>query len=486
MKAALTPRSRDSFDEPTSGFGIRTRPNEENLPVTQSEKQSKVQSRKRTGRGDPVDILVFLIPCLQFIEVQLIGVLNGSDLLLLVTFIALAFRGKIRIGLPAEKTFLVLGSLWLASQCVTDIVRHTAFADYARGWSNIGMTLVNFAVLWTLLYGRPRRLELYGWGLVVGTLLAIALNPDEVALGYPWKFGFAYPVTMGVFLLASQAKWRSRWPIAMIALMGVVNIASGSRNRGGACMAAAIYLLATDFLRKRGGGGPRLKVGTAVALAAAMVVSIGGIVWAYQYGASTGVFGEQARKKYEEQSSGKYGILLGGRTEMLASIPAVYDSPILGHGSWAKNRIYYIGEIRALALLGYKGATDISREELIDGLIPAHSYLLQAWVYGGIVSTLFWIWAFIFTTRSLMRVYPASVLLVPLAAFIAFSLLWDILFSPYGATGRILVPYYIVTLASCMSMVSLKAKQDAAAPPKKRISAPKRRAPAAFMPRPQL
>ena len=102
--------------------------------------------------GDSVDILVFLIPCLQFVQLQIVGVLNGSDLLLLGIFIIFALREQIRISTPDGKRLLVLGSLWLASQCVTDIVRHTAFADYARGWSNIGMTLVNFAVIWTLLY----------------------------------------------------------------------------------------------------------------------------------------------------------------------------------------------------------------------------------------------------------------------------------------------------------------------------------------------
>ena len=250
-------------------------------------------------------------------------------------------------------------------------------------------------------------------------------------------------------------------------------------------MAAAMYLFIADFLRKKAKAGTKLKAGTIVAFAALIVVSLIGIMRAYQYAATTGILGEDARKKFELQSSGKYGVLLGGRTELLASIPAVYDSPILGHGSWAKNRIYYIGEVRALALLGYKGATDISREELIDGLIPAHSYLLQAWVYGGILGAIFWAWVYVFIVRALMRIYPATVVLLPVAAFMAFSLFWDILFSPYGATTRIVVPYYIVTLASCMDMAPQKVTQVATAALKKRTSAPKRRVHAAFRPRPQ-
>ena len=453
--------------------------------MTPAENQNPAAIRKRTSSGDPVDTLVFLIPCLQCVQLKVVGVLNGSDLLLLATFIALAYRQTVRITTRVGRTILVLGLLWLASQCVTDIVRHTVFADYARGWSNIGLTLVNFAVIWTLLYGRPRRLELYGWGVVIGSLLTVTFSPSEFALDLPWKFGFSYPVTLAVFLFASRDRWRSRWPVAMIAMMGVINIASGSRNMGGACLAAAMYLFIVDFLRKRAKAGSKLKAGVVMALAASILAGAAGILWAYQYTASSGTLGEQAKKKYEEQSSGKYGILLGGRTELLASLPAVYDSPILGHGSWAKNRIYYIGEIRALALLGYKGATDISREELIEGIIPAHSYLLQAWVYGGILGALFWAWVYVFVVWALMRVYPATVVLLPVAAFMAFSLFWDILFSPYGATTRIVVPFYIVTLASCMDMVPQKAKQVATAALKKRIAAPKRRLHTAFTPRPQ-
>ena len=114
--------------------------------------------RKRSRGYNNVDILIFFIPCLRVFQVRLIGTLSGSDLLFLAVFLVLAIRGRIRIGSPAGKKFMLLCSLWLVSQCVTDIVRHSAFADYMRGWSNIGLTLVNFAVIYTLAYNRPRRL----------------------------------------------------------------------------------------------------------------------------------------------------------------------------------------------------------------------------------------------------------------------------------------------------------------------------------------
>ncbi len=87
----------------------------------------------------------------------------------------------------------------MASQIVTDIVRHSAFADYARGWTNIGLTLVNFAVVYTLLYGKRRRIVLYGWGMVVGSALRFIFIRDDIVASYPWKFGVSYPVTLTVF-----------------------------------------------------------------------------------------------------------------------------------------------------------------------------------------------------------------------------------------------------------------------------------------------
>ena len=91
-------------------------------------------------------------------------------------------------------------ALWLVSQVVTDVVRHSAFADYARGWSNIGLTLVNFAVFFSILYQKPRRMAIYGWGLVIGGLLDFWINPTKNMKDDPWKFGYAFPVCWAVFL----------------------------------------------------------------------------------------------------------------------------------------------------------------------------------------------------------------------------------------------------------------------------------------------
>ena len=438
--------------------------------------------RRRPKGIDPVDILVFLIPCLQLIRIRMVGVLDGSDLMMLAVFLYLAFRGRLRIATPVGKWTLFLCSLWLASQCVTDIVRHTAFADYARGWSNIGLTLVGLAVLWTLMYGRPRRLVFYGWGLVVGDLLYFFINPNEsMAGGAPgdaWKFGFAFPVSLGVFLLASRKECRGHWAITLAVLAGVVSMVEGGRNIGGECLAAAVYLVVTGFLRRKSGGSSKLKAGTVLALAASIILGIAGVLWAYRYAATAGILGQVAQETYEEESSGKYGVLLGGRTEILATFPAIYDSPILGHGYWAREPLYIILQNQALARLGYKTAWNIADEDLQEGFIPTHSYFFGAWVDGGILGAVFWGWIFVLTARALLRVYPGSAVLLPVVSFLGFLMLWEILFSPYGTPGRVTFPYSFVML---MTLLDTPFRKTVSVPASKM----KRKIRTALVPRPQ-
>jgi hypothetical protein len=428
-----------------------------NSAVIQPKNQKTSAIRKRSGSPDPIDTLVFFIPCLLFIHIKVVGVLDGSDLLMLAAFVYLAFCGKIRIATPAGKRLLVFGSLWLVSQIVTDIVRGSAFADYARGWSMIGLTLIGFAVLSTLLYEQPRRLVLYGWGLVTGGVLLFFLSPNDVSVGLPWKFGFAFPVSLAVFLVTSREKIRGHWPITLGALIGAINICLGARSQGEICLVAASYLFATRFLNAKRKTASKVKAGTILALVASVILGLAATAWAYQYAASAGILGAEARDKYELESGGKYGVLLGGRPDLLGALPAIYDSPILGHGSWARDWTYVKAERMALVLLGYKEPVLMTRDDFIAGVIPAHSYLLQAWVWAGIAGALFWAWVFVFTARTFIRIYPPTTPLLPLFSLIALSLLWEILFSPFGEEVRIIFPYYMVMVMTLSSLAPRKA-----------------------------
>jgi hypothetical protein len=420
-------------------------------PTQRNSTPANLSPRKNDG-GVYIDVLIFLIPALQFVRIKFIGVLSGSDILLLVSFIGLFLGGKIRIKERIGRNFLIVCSLWLLSQIVTDVIRHTAFKDYARTWSAIGLTLMVFSVMFSLLYSNPRRITIYAWGLVVGGLLASFINPSELVQDDIWKFGLSLPVTLSVLLVASRNDVRGLWPILLTAAIGIFNFNMGFRNQGEILLGAAFYIVLTRFVEKRAREHRVLNKSTVIAIAGSVLIGMIGIYSVYQYAAKSGKLGEDARAKYESQSSGEYGVLLGGRVEMLASVPAVIDSPILGHGSFAKDPKYLIMEQQALALLGYESAGDLDPESFEEGDIPTHSHLMGAWVSAGIVGGLLWGWIWLLAAKTLLRTYPPGIKLLPLASYAAFQLLWDILFSPYGAQMRLITPFYVVIIMNYLGI----------------------------------
>jgi hypothetical protein len=372
----------------------------------------------------------------------MIGVLTGSDLLFLLTFLYLAGRMRIWPAIPRARTFIVLCLLWLASQILTDLVRHTTFDPIARSWSNISITLAAFISLITLLCGRPRRIVIYGWGCALGGIIVYFVRPNDFAAAEPWKFGIGLPVTLGVILIASRKECRGVLAIQLCTIIGVVNVFMGFRSMGEFCLAAALYLVIMRSVRNKKSNALTLPTGMKLVIVVSLLLSAGGLAWAYQYAAGHGMLGEEAESKFNVQSAGKYGFLLGGRTEMLGSIPAIYDSPIIGHGSQAADPKYLLIMQESLAVLGYDQAAEGFEQTAEEGrnAIPVHSYFFGAWVWAGLLGAVFWGWVWTLPVRTLIRVYPGTLYILPLVAFAAFELLWDIPFSPYGTYSRITAP----------------------------------------------
>lgn len=389
-----------------------------------------------------MDVMVFLIPATQFFELKIVGRLFLSDmfLALILPILLLDYGQRLRARLPL--IFILLALLWLFGQVATDIVRATVFSDYVRGWAKIGFTLINFCALYLLLYGYQHRLTLYAIGLATGGLISYFVNPSPYAVDYPWKFGYGAPITwLLILLVVGIIKHRRMGPyIASGMLVGAatLNIFMGFRSLGGICFLAASYI----FLQVH--WGERLacvRTWQRQAFLIGLVLAASGVAVfkMYDYSARSGLLGKDAQELYESQAYGEYGLLLGGRSEVLVSSRAILDSPFLGHGSWAKDDQYSSLLIVLRRQAGYVGGADDEED-----LIPTHSHLLGAWVEAGLLGVIFWVWVLSLPVRVLLRPNREIDCMTPLTAFVAFLLIWDIFFSPYGAGLRFMTPYYVV------------------------------------------
>jgi hypothetical protein len=398
-------------------------------------------ARSATLRKDLLslgELFCFVAPLLQFVQIQLVGVLQGTDLVLLAALPIAVIRHPERLRQKPVPTILTLGIFWLISQMLTDFLRHSAPEDYLRGWSKIFLILVSFTVLWAVVCRSRRRFVLYGLGAALGGILTLYVHPSDQMIDSWWKFGLSGPVTLLVVIgVAYSSKHRYLGILLPLAALAVVHSFANTRSLAVLCLLTAIYSLFQMSAAERSAriGGARLAL-----LGGTVALAIVGFTVIYSYYAEQGAFGEYAERKLKAQT-GEGGLLLGGRSEILASGHAILDSPLLGHGSWARDPTYAAILAEDRAELGYKAFQGGKR----DDLIPAHSHIFGAWVEGGLAGAIFWLFVFVYAVRSLLRVSGSEPLL-PLFAFLGFVLTWDILFSPISPERRFVAPYYIAAM----------------------------------------
>ncbi len=384
------------------------------------------------------DVFCLLAPLLQFVRIQFGGVLQGTDLVLLAALPIAVVRHPGRLRQKPVPAILMLGVFWLSSQMLTDFVRHSAPEDYLRGWSRIILILVSFTVLWTVVCTSRRRFILYGIGTALGGILTLYIQPTDQMLDSPWKFGLAGSITMLVVIgVALCAQHRYLGIVLPMTILVVIHSFESTRSLAMICFVTAIYSLFQMSALKNEG---RLDGRRLVLLGGLVAAGIWGFTALYSHYALQGAFGEYARQKLEAQS-GVGGLLLGGRSEILASGQAILDSPLLGHGSWARDPTYSAILAENRREMGYKSF----QGGKVDDLIPAHSHIFGAWVEGGVLGAVFWLFVLVYAARSLMKVSGWEPML-PLFAFAGLILIWDVLFSPISPANRFVTPYFMTAI----------------------------------------
>lgn len=392
------------------------------------------------------DAFACLIPMLTFVEVEIVGRLFLPEILLLLMLpFLLIFRGHLLLE-PLPKRLILLGFIWLLSQIATDIIRDTPIEDWSRGVAKIIFLLLNFSSIYLYINGKMNRLFMFALGIALGQILMYRFNPNIFSEEYPWKFGYGYSITI-LIVLGAQLKLFSRkkfLSVVIILCSGVLNFYMDFRSLGLICALTGGFIFITKSVRF---GYRTLKRADAAKLILFGGIAIFVITSFYSYSVNEGWLGEKVQEKYVFQASGDMGLLLGGRSEILASSQAIIDSPIIGHGSWAKDPKYGDMMLYALNQHGYA-----LQGMLEDDLIPSHSYIMGAWVEAGLLGACFWLFALMLTIRCVAVCYQTNEAYVPLISFIAFNLLWNIPFSPFGAEARLFSAYDLSLMIVTISM----------------------------------
>jgi hypothetical protein len=423
----------------------------------------------RITKLNVLDTLAIAIALLWFVYVRVVGNLYISELLLFVIFMVIFKRNGHLLFEPLPKRILFFGFLWLFSQILTDLVRLTAFESMLKGWGSIVFFLVGFSALYMLISGNSRRLKLFIIAFALGGLLQCLIEPGYGFEEEPWKFGYGFSVLLLViFVVVWGIEKRILIPWlgeVILLMMGGLSIYLNGRALGGAMILAVLlfrfskvrlfqqmFLVRSNLIKK---------IGLFFAVTGAVFL----VLVSYQWAGESQILPEKAQYKYEfnkSSSLGPLGLILGGRSEMIASIPAVIDSPIIGHGSWAEGPKYraYMYEIEAIFGVDKKSEDRLKGFVESKDSIPAHSHLMQSWVWAGLLGAIFWVVVLKIIVDSAivsMRLPRAWSILI---LFVSVKAVWDILFSPFSSEMRLLWDWELILLLTVLTKQKKKSQSD--------------------------
>jgi hypothetical protein len=370
------------------------------------------------------------------------GQLYVGELLLFV-FLPFALRRSSKISRPTALLCLLIAfysgggiiSGVAAGDSTAEIVARTAAGAF------LGISVLVLQLLNTTLDEYKIVIVWFSLGL----LLASLVQPSVYVVEAPWKFGYGLPATMLALVLAG--KFRKRFAGAVLLVMvAALNLALDYRSLAVVCLLSVVF-----GWRQLGAAAPsphRKATGRAALL---LLVSVGAVLAlgsVYSALASSGALGPTAQYRYELQGQGGLvSLLLSGRYEIFYSLPAAIHNPILGYGTSSAPPSSVLNQgteaLRALGLvlIAERGAAH-------EG-IPTHSAMMGAWVTSGIFGLVLWLFILGLFVRLLYLVvqcFPVPIL----AVFLTLLGIWNTLFSPFGATTRLLFAF---TIAACISIV---------------------------------
>ena len=400
-------------------------------------------SRRAEG-GTWALVAAFLLGLGIRLQVQLIGFMPLSEIAVLLAFPFLLPRYTARGAMRCTKLLIPLGLVWLGFTIGTDVYRITEPSLAARGIARVVVMLacIPFAVVF---FSRDtyRRLVAFTVGTIPSIVLSAFVLRGGVHFGRELSWGRSeinfetHWVALLVFiaqLVNLLVYHRSRLVAYSASLLaGGVMIYGGSRAAGAAFATGAPLAAFRNLLvsRRRGAAGRGRINGFALVVFVLLVGAVSwGVVEAYSYAASEGMLGVRAQRKFEAQSSTAAGLLFTGRIEFLGGLLAIYDSPVVGHGSWKVDTERYF----AKALHWMEIGVD-PRFYYLQAypLIPSHSHFIGAWVENGIGGGLFWGYVAILILRVLYLPLKDESHLRLWVSCAATALLWHIFFSPISS-----------------------------------------------------
>jgi O-antigen ligase len=389
------------------------------------------------------DLTIFILSLAGVYSVGLVGALPGNEILLLPLLPALLIYKGSRAFNREYRWFLILVAAWLLGTLVADAIVDNYAINRMKGIARVVFFALDFMGLAILINQKPRRMIVFA--LSIAAVMVFYGREFQGDFLTQWKFGYASALTILALLAASYYNARQKYKtcVFIFLVLAALNLYFAFRSQMVIVLIAGA-LTVPVFENRRALARRQTRPKSNNFRALILLALAGGAIFianqAIKLAATQGFLGENTSSKFQAQSSGKLGVLVGGRPETLVAIQAIIDSPIFGHGSFAADPKYLALKQDLQYEYGYSD-TDTPEEE---GGIPTHSHLTMAWVESGIFGGLLWLYILGLTIRAILQTAVHRQTFSPLYCYFLVNFVWDILFSPFGSVNRLWGAFFVL------------------------------------------
>ena len=400
-------------------------------------------------RRNSVAILLFMVGLLSQTQINIGGKLGISELCMVVCAPFVFLKNYMMFQRDKVLYFFWLILFWLGGAVFVDLYIHNYYRYMMRGIA-VPITVFSSCVcLYVLLRKDLDNLKWFLLGTALSGVLSIFVFQQGVAGDLAAEHGIEAGIERVVgyklfwvnqitaWLTLPIIGWYLRIPkiysIFAFLVICVFDIVTGGRS---AFLAAAFSFMLILI------AGKEVKTMVFIkkhffAMLVIMVAMGLGVKFVYKYAATGGYMGADEEAKYEQQTNqgaaNILSILMSGRSEFFIGLMAALDKPVLGHGSVAMDERGYVADYMEKygTLEDYK---QIVEKRVKYGIrnIPAHSHIINYWMWHGVFALIFWIVVLYLTIKTLFsRMHLCPVWYGYFAVSIPIFI-WDILFSPFG------------------------------------------------------
>lgn len=373
------------------------------------------------------DYIVFMVGCFASFYIGLLGRVYVGELIIFFLYLLMP---NTRPKLPRElRVISNLLFVWLASAILTDLWRGTPTIDSIKGCISIIFLIILIPFVYWALYDRPQRWFVFYLGTIVSSQLTYYLLTSQTEAGSAeiWRTYSYSPLFIGLSLLMY---WKGNKTLSYIVLLifGVWALYNGSRNIFLTCSLTVVILMIvnrsynlTPYYRMLQYRGRTSFLFFALIIGCLIVDKV------YETLAANGSLGKDAYEKYERQSNSDFG-LASGRLEAIMDAELIRQSPIIGYGSFAKDKENFVNRFKMEHNMPINNKK--LDEDSVENMLPRHSRIGGLWMWHGIGAGVFWVYVIFLIYKTFRNgsflLYPH---LVALTIYTMMSEMWNIFFS---------------------------------------------------------